>query len=181
MNTAFRDMLRSKKIKSPTDRGFDLKKWSKAWEKVANNHERNIYEAGITFNKLLSDIRALTEDLYKEKFPGVSLNRMLELYCCVSNRDIAIASTSAREGLTNGSNIHGLLLDNNPAGNLLSGEEVFVGAVDGYQPAIRSCLYKLKAGSDISVGEKKQHLTISFGMKPCFQTSTHHTSSTFKH
>lgn len=155
VKTAFRDMLRSKKLKSPTDRGFDLKKWSKAWETVANDDEKNIFEAGISFNKLLSDIRNLTEDLYKEKFPGVSLNRMLELYCCVSNRDIAIASKSLREGLTNGSNIHGLLLDNNPAGNPLSGEEIFVGAVDGYQPAIRSCLYKLKTGSDILVGEKK--------------------------
>ncbi|WP_296230674.1 hypothetical protein [Pseudomonas sp. UBA4617] len=155
MNTSFRTLLRSQKLKSPTDRGFDLNKWAKAWENVANDDERHIYDAGITFNQLLGDIRSEIEKLYQDKFPGVNLSRMLELYCCVSNRDIAIASNAIKEGLFNGASIHSLLLDNNVAGNPLSGEEVTVGAVDGVQPAIRACLYKLNGSKEIAAGKKK--------------------------
>lgn len=155
MNTSFRTLLRSQKLKSPTDRGFDLKKWAKGWESVANDDERHIYDAGMTFNQLLADIRSEIDKLYQDKFPGTSLNRMLELYCCVSNRDIAIASNTIKEKLSNGSSIHSLVLDNNAAGNALSGEEVTVGAVDGLQPAIRGCLYKLKGGNEIAAGKNR--------------------------
>ncbi|WP_226477289.1 hypothetical protein [Pseudomonas sp. MWU16-30323] len=153
MQTPFRDLLRSQKLKGPTDRGFDLKKWEKAWQSVANGDEQHIYDAGITFNQLLIDIRSATSSHYDENFPGTSLSRMLELYCCLSNRDIAVASEAIKGKLSDGSSIHSLLMENNPAGNPLSGEEVAVGAVDGFQPAIRNCILNINAGVKFSVGK----------------------------
>jgi hypothetical protein len=153
MQTPFKELLRSQKLKGPTDRHFDLNKWEKAWLSVENDNERHIYDAGITFNQLLGDIRDATKDHYKDKFPGVSLSRMLELYCCISNRDISIASNAIRVKLSDGSSIHSLLMDNNPAGNSLSGEEVSVGAVDGMQPAIRNCISSLKKNEKFPAGK----------------------------
>lgn len=155
MQTPFRELLRSQKLKGPTDRNFDLGKWEKAWQGVENDNERHIYNAGITFNQLLEDIRSATADHYQDNYPGISLNRMLELYCCLSNRDIAVASEAIRGKLSNGSSIHSLLIDNNPAGNALSSEEISVGAVDGVQPAMRNCISNLKKGAKFSAGKNK--------------------------
>ncbi len=47
MQTPFRELIRSQKLKGPTDRNFDLKKWEKAWLSVENDNERHIYNAGI--------------------------------------------------------------------------------------------------------------------------------------
>lgn len=155
MQTPFRELIRSQKLKGPTDRNFDLKKWEKAWLSLENDNERHIYNAGITFNQLLGDIRDATTDHYQDKFPGISLSRMLELYCCVSNRNIAIASKTIRGKLSDGSSIHSLLMDNNPAGNSLSSEEVSVGAVDGMQPAIRNCISNIKKAAQFPAGKNK--------------------------
>lgn len=155
MNTPFRDLIRNQKLKAPTDRGFELKAWENAWKKTENDDEKHIYEAGITFSKLLGDIRTATTEHYEQKFPGISLSRMLELYCCISNRDIAVASRTMMESLSKGASIHSVLMDNNPAGNPLSSEEISVGAVDGIQPAIRNCLYNIKKETNFPTGNNK--------------------------
>lgn len=155
MKNSFKEAIRTQVLKAPTDRSFSLSRWKSTWNDLENDQEKHIYEAGITFSKLLETTRSRLSELYQENFPGISLNRVLELYCSISNRDIIVASKTIKEKLSGGSNVHSLLMSNNPAANPLSSEEIAVGAIDGVQPAIRTCILNIRKKKHFPTGKDK--------------------------
>lgn len=132
------------KVKPPIRPDFSLDKWKKEWAKVedkASDRDRKAYKAGVIIDSLLGDVRKKLEELY-EKAPKTSVENLMLSYAATSNRTLTVAVKLAKQELPE--NAHAIRLKANFTGTKQSLSELAHGAVDGFQLAIRNCLWKIE-------------------------------------
>lgn len=136
----FVSLVRNKAVKWPTERGFDERTWSRGWEGTSENYcaDRDLYEAGIVFNQILSELRKEIDDLYSNS-PNIASHEMIKAYCGIANRDRAIIK---KPDISRGFDITALRTSSNVIGNELSFQEIADGCVDAIETAIRSMVKK---------------------------------------
>lgn len=134
----FISLVRRKETKGPTQRGFNLEEWKKAWEKSSNNQHSDelLYDAGLIFDNILTELRQELAVLYENR-PEISATDLIRAYCGMVNRDRTILS---RKELPHGTDITSARITDNSIGNELSLQEVADGCVDGMQNALREAI-----------------------------------------
>lgn len=136
----FTKLVRNKDVKSPIDKGFDEVLWSKAFENSSGNQDadKSIYDAGIVFNTLLSELRAEIRELYKTQ-PNATQSQLIRAYCGMANRDIAIL---AKQDVNLSPDLFAVTTSNNIIKNEISLQEVAHGCVDSIKYAITANIKK---------------------------------------
>lgn len=132
----FKTLVRKKATKWPTKKGFKEIEWLRAWEISSNNTDEDvmIYDAGIVFDRILSELRKEISGLYKTP-PNVKTSQLIRAYCGMANRDMAITVTS---NIEKGADLTSLTSFSNKFRNELSHQEIADGCVDAIECAIRS-------------------------------------------
>ena len=88
-------LIKENKIKTPTQKGFSIKKWNKCWDDIKINacdKDKKIYRAGVVIFGLLEEIRKELNTLYKDRVPNLTNSRLLIAYLSLSNRDRCVMS-----------------------------------------------------------------------------------------
>jgi hypothetical protein len=168
-NKNFRDTVRANKIKTPSQRGFELDRWNKAFEdcKSSDPNDVKLYEASLAFHSVFSNLRTELELLYKKSTPNITNSELLKHYCAISNRDRAVIGKYGKSAENvKQRNFSSVTIDANLMKNELTLSEVADGCVDMFQKAISSCVERfsqdkpLRIGSDpLGVMEFIQHET----------------------
>lgn len=143
----FKYLVRKKTTKWPTQNGFGGNEWLRVWESSSNNTHKDkmLYDAGIIFDRVLSELRNEISALYKTS-PDITTSQRIRAYCGMANRDRAILNSSSIE---KGADLSSLTYNSNKLTNELSFQEIAVGCVDSIACAIRSNLRETKtAASD---------------------------------
>lgn len=145
MNDSFKKKVRNGQVRSPVQRGFNLKNWQKAWDETVDLSDscEQLFSAGKVFHSILEELRTELIELY-EKNPKVKNETLLMAYIAMSNRDRQILSKSNQERPVKGGNIFSKTISNNAANNEVTLQEVAVGCVDGLQKAIFHCVNRIK-------------------------------------
>lgn len=133
----FLKAIRDKVVAAPISPKFKISKWNNKWGKIKNpsKKDKNIYEAGIIFDSLLSEIRSELEILYKKR-PKISDEKLIELYFAISNRDRLIVSNFKATDYQNKNSLFSFTLNNNKAKTEVTLHEIAEGCVDGLNKAI---------------------------------------------
>ncbi|HGG8866790.1 MAG: hypothetical protein E6Y27_02910 [Enterobacter sp.] len=146
----FTEKVIKNKIKAPTRADFSLDKWEKEWEKIASTaseRDKTVYTTGIIINSLLNEVREKLAANY-QRAPKTSYEKLLLSYVAISNRTTSVALKLAMNSQV--SNAQSILLKSSIAGNELGLGEIFHGAVDGVQLAIRECISNMEKGNKIT-------------------------------
>ncbi|MFG5863096.1 hypothetical protein [Metapseudomonas sp. CR1201] len=152
---SFKEAVRQKKIAQPINDKFSLDTWKKKWDETTDkdSSDSELYEAGIVFYTLLSEVRQKLHELYEESSPGIKPKRLLELYCGVCNRDWSIISSPDTWSLGDGRvNVHSFSTKNNAGGNEITIDEAATVNIDGLHKAIGFTYKKAIAGNYINKG-----------------------------
>ncbi len=99
-NNNFKALVRRKHAKSPTQKGFKKEEWTRAWQSSSNNldEDRMLYEAGIVFDDILSELREQISELYKSS-PSIDIPQLIRAYCGIANRDrVLVKKSQLKEG-----------------------------------------------------------------------------------
>ncbi|MGM7446895.1 hypothetical protein ACP7H9_00095 [Idiomarina sp. ST20R2A10] len=150
----FVEKIIKNKIKPPTRLNFSLEKWNKEWVKIedcASGRDRKVYKAGVIIDSALGDIREKLTELYNSA-PKTNYERLMLAYVAISNRTTSVALKLAKR--TTVSNIQSILLKSNEQGNKQGVGELFHGAVDGQQLAIKECLRSLENGRKVKLSKE---------------------------
>lgn len=149
----FFEKIKTNSIKTPTQKGFCLKKWKKSWDSIENYstsaRDTKLYKAGIVIFSLLEEVRKELGILYKEQAPNITNDQIIMAYLSLSNRDRAIMSNNYS---TSNLNIHSSTISNNAAGNEITLQEVSDGAVDGLEKAIFVCKLRINNSQKLVEG-----------------------------
>lgn len=149
--SSFKEKIRKKKIKQPTQFGFDLARWNESWEKETNKtiSDAEIYLAGKVIHGILGEIRDALQDLYRNA-PNILNEDLLKTYTALSNRDRAILSKHNQEHAKELKNIFSATISAGLFGNKLTLQEVADNCVDGIENAIKSCAKRIQKGQELS-------------------------------
>lgn len=136
----FITLVRKKVVKSPTERGFNEVLWSETWKNSSDNQDadKSLYDAGIVFNTLLSELRAKIKELYKTQ-PNASISQLLRAYCGMANRDRAII---AKPDVNRLFDLFSITTSSNILKNEISHQEIADGCVDSIRCAISATIKK---------------------------------------
>ena len=128
MQDQIKNLIRKKKVKWPSERGFDKEQWKEATQ------GSNLSKAGLVFDEIFSSVREELGALYKEA-PKIGTKNLLEAYMSFSNRERVVLN---RDNSANqkAKNMSAFSTDKNKYENELSYGEVSVGAVDAIQKAV---------------------------------------------
>jgi hypothetical protein len=137
----FQKAIQTKRVKTPTERGFKVKNWKSFYQKTESPDEKWLYEAGIIFNELLSDIRTALGELYCYA-PKLTKKKLIQSHCSISNRDRRSIVVNQFKPDSSAKNLLTATTKNTPLGNELSLQEIADGCVDGLQKAIQYLLNK---------------------------------------
>lgn len=143
----FFDLVKSGKLKSPTQKGFCLNKWNRSWSELsasATSRDNKIYNAGIVFHGLLDEIRVDLERMYKEKLPKVNNDQLIVAYMALSHRERF--KLSEKIGSMN-KNLQSSTISN----NILNNEITFFEGADGAVDAFEKALFLCKKGSEDAI------------------------------
>lgn len=141
------------KIMPPTRPDFSINKWNQEWVKVeaeASDRDRKVHQAGVIIDSLLAEVREELDNLY-EKAPKTSYERLMLSYVATSNRTTAVAVKLAKQEAPK--NTHAVLVKANFTGTKQGLSALAHGAVDGFQLAIRNCLWKIEKGEKIEASK----------------------------
>ena len=154
MHETFKDRIRKRTVKWPTQRGFKLSDWDSAWNslKMASSADEPIYRAGRIIHSILAEIRTARDTIYKELAPSVTNESLLRLYCAMSNRDRAIINKTQSIGPSTPANLSCLTTSNNMVGNEVTLQEVADGCVDGLRNAIHFCVARINDRTEMRAG-----------------------------
>ena len=110
----FFEKIKSNSIKTPTQKGFCLKKWKKSWDCIEDtsttSRDTKLYKAGIVIFNLLEEVRKELGILYKEQTPSITNDQLIMAYLSLSNRDRAIMSNNYS---ASNLNVHSSTISNN--------------------------------------------------------------------
>lgn len=141
-NDNFYKLVRDGKIKQPNQRGFDLERWNKIYNKSNNKTKKDddIYKAGIIVNDLLSQIRINLDSFYLQA-PRIANERIYRSFVALSNRDqhVVMKNLSTPE---KGCSIYSASTSKNIMGNKVLLKEVAEGSIDGLSNAIHHWFHK---------------------------------------
>ncbi|WP_155295338.1 hypothetical protein [Chromobacterium violaceum] len=134
----FEQKLLSSTIKLPTQKGFSLTAWDKAWKKYGedDNRDEQLYLAGKFIFSQLDAVRNSISNIYTKHAPKITYKKLLRLYCAMSNRDASILLKGLKEKGEELGNLFSHTTKNNKLNNEISAEEVAIGSVDGLEGAI---------------------------------------------
>lgn len=137
-NNRFKSLVRRKKTKSPTQKGFSKEEWERAWNSSSNNLDEDemLFKAGLLFDDILSELREQISTLYKSS-PRINPHQLIRAYCGMANRDRVLVTKAPVE---RGADITSLTTSSNRFNNKLTLQEVSDGCVDAVECAIRSIL-----------------------------------------
>lgn len=149
--------VRSEKVSQPVHRSFSLEKWKSAFDSSEKKEDDvKLYDAGVFFYYMLKNIREKIGELYP-KGSEITREDSITIFCATSNRERDVLlkastekiSSMAVDNAVNMSNAHSVVLDNNPAKNNLTINEISIGSIDGIQVALSH-----RVSSSLSSGEK---------------------------
>jgi len=152
MTDEFFSKIKSNKIKTPTQRGFCIKKWHQCWKNINNRNskrDKKIYESGVIIHGLLSEIRSELSLLYKNKTPDLTNEELLMAYVSISNRERNIISSTGQK--YSNKNIHSITVSNR-VGDDITFQEISDGAVDAVEKAIFFCQDRINKGDLLECG-----------------------------
>jgi hypothetical protein len=151
MNKTFIEKVRGGEIKSPTQRGFDIQKWNKEWEKTKNKEDiksENLYKMGKIIDSVLSELRNKLEHLYKiNEIDNIDNEKMMMAFFALSNRDRLIINEKLNE-IGSGSSVFNITIST-VTGNKLTLEEASINSVDSLEKAILFCKDRLNKEKDL--------------------------------
>ena len=142
MNNSFKTAVRNKKVKSPTERGFDLNLWNEKWIECGSasqvKEEYDVYLGGQIINELLREIRSTLGNLYKRR-PNLSKKDLIKSHVAFSNRNIAILIRPDVNKI-NATDIHSLSTTKNSFEINITYQEMAEQNVESIKSALRGIL-----------------------------------------
>ncbi len=152
-NQSFIEQIRNSKIKHPTQVGFSLKKWEKAFNKIQDKSKRdkNIYEAGKYFYDFLNKIRKAISQ-YNDK--NIGREKLIRSYVGLINRDYVVGSEALKKQMKSNKDVKTLksLIDRDlPVGP----NEMNVNVMNVIESSLDALKYPLSEAFNFE-GEKSQ-------------------------
>lgn len=167
MSRKFIDLVRENKVTPPTKGGFSEDKWNKSWEGVCEKTDEceSVYEAGLVFGAIFSELRRLLGELYKY-IPNTTNKRLLRSFVAITNHDREVLFRTAMDQLHKDlpGSPYAQIFSNNVLGNEVTIEEVEHACVDGISKAIYSAVNRIKNGEEIK-SNREQLEEIEFVLK----------------
>ena len=135
---SFTNLIRKKKIKQPTEKGFRIETWTNDFVTSDNIQKKdiNIYTSGLVFNLILNELRNEINNLFQE-YKAVNPTDLITAYSGIANRDRNIIRSMLLKPPPNFTTAR---FTNNPLGNKLSIQQIAEGSVDGVEIAIRASI-----------------------------------------
>lgn len=158
MSRKFIDLVRENIAIPPTKVGFSEDKWNKSWEGNCEKTDecKSVYEAGLVFGAIFSELRRLLEELYND-IPNTTNERLLRSFVAITNHDrevlFRIAVAQLHKNLPGSA--YSQIVSNNVLGNELTIEEVEHACVDGISKAIYSAVNRIKNKQEIKSNKER--------------------------
>lgn len=144
MEKNFRSLVQFKKVKWPTERGYNTNRWNNLWKNSSENNDNDygLFLAGDIFHEILSELRNELNAIY-EKAPKINNEKLIQAYCGISNRDRYIISQPDMNDLSIKS-LQAQTVSNNRFGIELTYQEIADGCVDSIRNAIAAAINRKK-------------------------------------
>lgn len=136
----FLEKIRKKKIKTPLERGFNIKQWINDFKDNFSLADNEIFSAGLIFNHTLDEVRNELKKIYEEENPFSNYDELIKFYFAMSNRDKSLLLNSTSEILSENNTLFSRTFRNNVFQNELTANDIVNGCVEGVSKALHMCI-----------------------------------------
>ena len=150
----FLEKIRKKKIKTPLERGFNIKQWINDFNDNLSLADSEIFLAGLIFHHTLDEVRNELKKMYEEENPFSNYNELIKFYFAMSNRDKSLLLNPTSEILSGNNTLFSRTFRNNAFKNELTVNDITNGCVEGLSKALHMCINSKKKHKKLRISDK---------------------------